>query len=221
MGSLYNFRKAVYILYICTFIAAKRGFAMPLIYILLTRSETIASRLIYTLSDARYTHASIAFDKDLSELYSFGRKYACLPLPAGLRTESLRRGFYQKYADIPCALYAYPVSEAGYLAARREVVRMLEKRSCYQYSILGLLLCRLGIAYHREYKYFCSEFVGEILQRSHALPLPKVPSLMHPMDYMSLPDAVCLYEGNVGCLLRQITASGGMTAGSLRSMDCI
>ena len=48
--------------------------AMKTIYILLTRSGTLLSNLVYQLTGARYTHASLAFDEDLSCLYSSTRK---------------------------------------------------------------------------------------------------------------------------------------------------
>ena len=43
---------------------------MKTIYILLTRSGTLLSNLVYAVTGANYTHASLAFDEDLSCLYS-------------------------------------------------------------------------------------------------------------------------------------------------------
>ena len=47
---------------------------MKTIYILLTRSGTLLSNLVYAVTGANYTHASLAFDEDLSCLYSSTRK---------------------------------------------------------------------------------------------------------------------------------------------------
>ena len=49
---------------------------MKTIYILLTRSGTLLSNLVYAVTGANYTHASLAFDEDLSCLYSSTRKTA-------------------------------------------------------------------------------------------------------------------------------------------------
>lgn len=49
---------------------------MKTIYILLTRSGTLLSNLVYAATGANYTHASLAFDEDLSCLYSSTRKTA-------------------------------------------------------------------------------------------------------------------------------------------------
>lgn len=55
---------------------------MKTIYILLTRSGTLLSNLVYRLTGARYTHASLAFDEDLSCLYSSTRKNGYTMFPA-------------------------------------------------------------------------------------------------------------------------------------------
>lgn len=47
---------------------------MKTIYILLTRSGTLLSKLVYAVTGASYTHASMAFDEELNCLYSSTRK---------------------------------------------------------------------------------------------------------------------------------------------------
>ena len=61
---------------------------MKTIYILLTRSGTLLSNLVYAATGANYTHASLAFDEDLSCLYSSTRKNGYTMFPAG---RALRR----------------------------------------------------------------------------------------------------------------------------------
>ncbi len=176
---------------------------MKTIYILLTRSDTYISRAINLLTNDRYTHASISFDESLQPLYSFSRKYVKSPLPAGLRIEPLHKGFFKRYNQIPCALYALEVSEEVYAAARQEVERMMAEAPKYRFNILGLVLCKLGIPYHRKNCFFCSEFVSEVLERSHAIPLPKDTSLMRPNDYTKIPSLSCKFEGRLNGLLKR------------------
>ena len=47
---------------------------MKTIYILLTKSETILSKIVHFVTADAYTHASIAFDENLQTLYSSSRK---------------------------------------------------------------------------------------------------------------------------------------------------
>ncbi|MCL1950335.1 MAG: hypothetical protein FWF59_11445 [Turicibacter sp.] len=44
------------------------------IYIVLTKTSSVASKLIGCYTKKPYSHVSIAFDKELKQVYSFGRK---------------------------------------------------------------------------------------------------------------------------------------------------
>lgn len=65
---------------------------MKTIYILLTRSGTLLSKLVYAVTGASYTHASMAFDEELNCLYSSTRKNGYTMFPAGPSREYLNRG---------------------------------------------------------------------------------------------------------------------------------
>jgi len=174
------------------------------IYILLTKSDTCISKIINLTTADRYTHASISFEENLQPMYSFARKYVHFPLPAGLRHEPLDEGFFKRYSYIPCALYELKVTEDAYNRAKRRVERMMKKQKKYRFSVLGLILCRLSIPFHRKHFYFCSEFVGAVLEDSNALSLPKVPSLMRPNDYSKFDNMSCKFEGRLNMLLKQL-----------------
>lgn len=176
---------------------------MKKIYILLTRSDTWISKIINLTTSDTYTHASISFEEGLQPLYSFSRKRIHTPLPAGLRHEPLRQGFFKKYNAIPCALYELQVSDEVYDTAKHEVQKMMMDRTSYRFSVLGLILCRLNIPYHRKHHFFCSQFVSEILMRSRALPLPKDTALMRPNDYTTIPELFCRFRGRLNELLRE------------------
>lgn len=174
------------------------------IYILLTKSDTCISKIINLTTSDRYTHASISFDASLQPMYSFARKYVHFPLPAGLRQEPLDEGFFKRYSHIPCALYELKVTEDVYNRAKRQVDRMMKKQKEYRFSVLGLILCRLSIPFHRKHFYFCSEFVGAVLEDSNALSLPKAPSLMRPNDYSKFSNMSCKFEGRLNTLIQQL-----------------
>ena len=176
---------------------------MKSIYILLTRSGTAISRVIALTTADPYTHASISFCRELKPLYSFSRKNPARPLPAGLREEPLTKGFFARYRYIPCALYELRVRDEVYETAKKTVEKMMCEQSKWQYSILGLPLCWLGIPFRRRYRYFCSQFVAEVLRQSEAIPLPKDPALMRPGDYTHLPGLSCRFEGDIDSLLRE------------------
>lgn len=170
---------------------------MKTIYILLTRSGTLLSNLVHFFTADTYTHASISFDHELQPLYSSARKNGVTMFPAGPCREYFHKGFYQKHDAIPCALYAVDVPDEVYQKAKEEVWTIVSHGDEYHFNILGLILCRLNIPCKRDRKYFCSQFVAEILTKSNALDLPKAPSIMRPSDYTKLSQLQCLYRGTL------------------------
>ena len=173
---------------------------MKTIYILLTRSGTLLSNLVYTVTGANYTHASLAFDEDLNCLYSSTRKNGYTMFPAGPSREYLDRGVFRLRENVPCALYALEVTEEAYARARRRAEHMMTNGGMYRFNVLGLLLCAMHIRWQRRRHYFCSQFVGEVLQKSGAMQLPKDSTLMHPSDYTGLSQLKCVYEGRLADL---------------------
>lgn len=177
-----------------------RETAMKTIYILLTRSGTLLSKLVYSVTGANYTHASLAFDEDLSCLYSSTRKNGYTMFPAGPSREYLDRGVFRLRPEAPCALYALEVSEEAYIRARRRANHMMAHGKLYRFNVLGLVLCAMHIRWQRRRHYFCSQFVSDVLEKSGALELPKDSTLMHPNDYTLLPQLKCLYKGRLADL---------------------
>lgn len=175
---------------------------MQSIYILLTKSDTYVSKTIGLATSDEYTHISISFSKSLEPMYSFSRKYINSPLPAGLRMEPLQTGFYKKYNYIPCALYELQVEDEVYQKAQCLVNQMYQEVHKYHFNVLGLVLCKMKIAYKRNDFYFCSEFVSEILAKSDAIQLPKSSSLMRPNDFAGLSEFNCLFKGRLNHLVQ-------------------
>ena len=173
---------------------------MKTLYIFLTRSGTLLSNLVYSLTGAQYTHISLAFDEDLSTLYSSTRKNGYTMFPAGPSREYLNRGVFLMRENIPCALYALEVTDEAYTRAKRRTQHMMHHGELYRFNSLGLLLCWMHIRWQRRRHYFCSQFVSEVLEQSGALALPKDSTLMHPNDYTLLPQLKCLYKGRLADL---------------------
>lgn len=170
---------------------------MKTVYIFLTRSGTLLSNLVYVVTGAQYTHASVAFDEDLSTLYSSSRKNGYTMFPAGPCREFLNRGVFKLRGGIPCALYRLEVSDEVYRRARRRAERMARFSRLYRFNTLGLMLCALHIRWRRRRHYFCSQFVSEVLGRSGALTLPRDCTLMRPNDYAAMPELTCVFRGRL------------------------
>lgn len=176
---------------------------MKNIYIILTQSTSIPSRLIRHFTGETYTHVSIAFDSGIHAMYSFARKYASLPLPAGLVEEHIDRGFYRSQGNIPCAVLTIQVSEREYYDLKTQINNMFYHSHEYKYSILGLLFCKFKIPVEIPGYFFCSQFVASLLHDCGIVSLPKHPALMHPADFLAIDEFTHLFEGKL-CELNEI-----------------
>ena len=168
---------------------------MPYMYVLFSRSDTWFSDLIYHLSPGEFTHAALALDRDLRYLYSFGRYHPRMPLPAGFVTENVHAGVYGRCGGSTCRVYKVPVSEDGYRKAVRILNFMQNQSGYYHYNLFGVVLCALKISHKRKARFFCSEFVAEMLSRAGAVRLPKPAHMMRPADLMECPELQLIYEG--------------------------
>jgi inositol transport system substrate-binding protein len=63
------------------------------------------------------------------------------------------------------------------------------------------MLCFLRIAYPLKDKYFCSQFVSEILEKVKAVPLKKHYSLYLPDDFMRMSELDLCFTGNLSQLM--------------------
>jgi len=64
------------------------------LYIVLTRTNTVISKLIHVINNDEYTHAAIALDKELDHMYSFGRKYTFNPFIGVFKHEEINKGIW-------------------------------------------------------------------------------------------------------------------------------
>ena len=142
----------------------------------------------------------MAFDAELSCLYSSTRKNGYTMFPAGPSKEYLNKGVFRLRDDAPCVLYALEVSDEAYVRALRRTEEFMRHSEEYSFNILGLILCALHIRWQRRRHYFCSQFVSEVLEQSGALALPKDSTLMHPNDYTQLGQLRCVYQGQLSGL---------------------
>ena len=179
---------------------------MKCIYILLTKTKSVPSRIIGLFTGDEYTHASIAFEDEPTVFYSFSRLNEHFPFPGGLVEESLNTGFLGSHQESKCKLICLEVSDKIAERAKNRVMRMMKNRALFQYSLLGCITCHLAIASKRRGYYFCSQFVGEILEKSGAVSFEKNTSLLKPRDFLLIPHIKSLFCGTAGELSQILNA---------------
>lgn len=165
------------------------------IYILLTDTGTVFTKTIKTYTGAPYNHSSLSLDRDLIQLYSFGRKKPNNPFKAGFVQEDVVAGTYKKYPKTTCAIYEIPITERQF----EKILRMLElfKKNDQKtiYNLLGIFGLAVKAPFEPQGSYFCSQFVAEILHRAGVRLWSKLPSLIEPNDFREAEEARLVYEG--------------------------
>ncbi len=174
---------------------------MKTIYILLTKTDTVLSRAIGLVTKDPYTHAAISLDKDLNELYSFGRKTKYNPLNAGFVKEKIVGSIYEENLMCNCALYETKITEDQYKKLQKELKRMRRTQYMYSYNLLGFVNFFFDVEIKRSNKYFCSEFVSEMLRRIDVLPEKYSPSKTKPSDFTKMEIFENVYRGQLGNLV--------------------
>lgn len=168
------------------------------IYLVLTRTGTVISKAISFITGKRYTHASIASNIMLTDMYSFCRDKKETPLPANFNHEDIDTEVFGACKAIPCEVYRIPVTYEQ-LERYNDVIRhFILNRESYTYDIGALFLMALHIPYHMRNKFTCSVWVGFVLGKSGIEhDIKKHPSLIEPENFRSIRSAELIYKGDL------------------------
>ncbi len=168
---------------------------MKHIYIVLSQTGTLVSKALRFYTKDPYNHVSISFDRELTTMYSFGRKHRYNIFNSGLIFENFDHGLYPLYPDANCRIIEVAVSDYKYEMMKNSILSFCENKDEYRYNMLGILTYLLGFRWDRKYHYFCSQFVGHILVEANLW--NQLPAFTKPMDFYELPNRNLVYEGKI------------------------
>lgn len=163
------------------------------IYIILSYTGTLLSKLIKVYSKASYAHVSIALDKDLNQMYSFGRLCSYNPFIGGFVHENINFGTFKRFKKTQVRVYSIEVTNEQYAKLNALINVFINNPNDYNFNVLGLFLA--GFNYKREKKnyFYCAEFVKYVINSSK-LNLD-LPSIVKPIDFAKVDGLTLEYEG--------------------------
>ncbi|MDQ0155802.1 hypothetical protein [Robertmurraya andreesenii] len=170
------------------------------VYIILTDTGTLFTKLIKKFTKQPLNHASISFTKELDTTYSFGRKRANNPFNGGFVKEDMNGKLFQRAT---CAIYSCSVSEIEYRQMKMVVEQFERHKHSYKYNFIGLFGVLLNKKIPRKRAFFCSEFVATILSNGGIDIKGKHPSVIKPNDLGDCEDFRLLYKGQLQPYLSQ------------------
>lgn len=141
---------------------------MKEITLLFSTYRCFSAKLLKVLTRSKYSHVALSIENK-DEFFSFNR-----------------HGFVKEKHSAPLNKYkktvTLKVTDESYRKLKAMMDSFIEKRQNFKYARMGIVLSLLHIPFHRTNKYFCSEFVAELLQRANVLVTKKNSALYLPAE---------------------------------------
>lgn len=155
------------------------------VFIYLSHAKKGFGKFVKLMTNAPYSHASIAFDSSLDHVYSFATRDGHTMIPVGFSEES-KKSYMKLNPEMTYALYVYFASPKSYEMMKAKVSEFQKNAANYRYDVPGVVKLFFGLPNANEKRFFCSEFVALILDAGEKKVTTKAADLTKPMD---LPDA--------------------------------
>ena len=174
---------------------------MRKIYIVLTYTGTLLSRIVRFYTKKEYSHVSIALDEDLSRMYSFGRINPYNAFIGGFVREGINFGTFARFKNTTCSIKCLEITDNQYYELKRLIRKFEKRKKIYTFNVVGLFAVALNVKVQKANSFYCAEFVKYALEQSHIV--QELPEIIRPDDFYNLNDSKPVYEG----LLRKYAVS--------------
>lgn len=166
---------------------------MKKIYIILTYTGTMLSKLVKIYTKDEFAHVSISLDEDLTQMYSFGRLTPYNPFFGGFVHEQVNEGTFKRFKKTKSAIYSMQVEDEEYNKIKDIIKEFQDSEKPYKFNIIGLLAVGFNIKIQKEYSFYCAEFVKYVLENAGIK--TKLPELIKPGEFRNLNDIKLEYKG--------------------------
>ena len=176
---------------------------MKKIYIVMTQTGTLLSRVIKIYSGCKYAHVSLSLDKNLDEMYSFGRLNPYNPFWGGFIHEKVNSGTFKRFKNTVAGIEEFEVTDEQYDNIKNIIKKMEERINPYRFNILGLIGAGFNISVHMKDHFYCAEFIKYLLEAGGVkVSLPKI---VAPDDFMTIPNTKMIYMGKLSNYRESLT----------------
>ena len=166
---------------------------MKKIYIVLTHTGTILSKIIKTYTKDEFSHVSISLDAELKEMYSFGRLNPNNPFIGGFIHEYIDKGTFEKFNKTRANIYSLEVTEKQYKELKKNIKQIEDEKENYTFNILGLFAAGFQKKITWEKSFYCAEFVKYVLEKSNINMW--LPDIVKPEDFKRIDNIEKIYSG--------------------------
>ena len=165
------------------------------LYIVLSQTGTVLSKVLKFFTRAQYNHASISLTPTLEKMYSYGRVNPYNPFIGGFVEEGKDIGTFKRFNKTMAAVLEVKVSETEYNAVKNFIEDMVNNRKSFHYNYWGLFLGMIGINVAPQKRFYCSQFVKKCLTEQNIQNSKELPKIVKPIDFLKLADKRIIYTG--------------------------
>ena len=166
---------------------------MKEIYVVLTHTGTILSRIIKCYTKDEFSHCSISLDIQLNEMYSFGRLNPYNAFWGGFVHEYINKGTFKRFYKTVAKIYVLRVSDEQYEKIKNTIMKIQTNKEKYKFNILGLLAAGFRIRMKEKYSFYCAEFVKYVIE--HAGVETGLPEVVKPEYFRYMKGIKEIYSG--------------------------
>lgn len=169
---------------------------MKNIYVVLTRTNTVLSKIIGTITNSEYTHASISLDNNFDKMYSFGRKNVYNPFIGTFVIENFNEGVFGIHECLHGKIIELEITNKQYDSIKKLINNFIINKNYYKYNYLGLIDSLIERESYSEKSFLCSEFVYYILYSNDIINFNIPRNLVKPEDFKNLNGKI-IFEGDL------------------------
>lgn len=166
---------------------------MKKVYIVLTSTTTYLARIIRTYTKDEYSHSSISLDKELNQMYSFGRLNPYNPFWGGFVHEGINIGTFKRFSRTRAKIYSLEVDDEQYEKLKYAISYIKKLRKYYKFNTLGLFAVGFKIKIRSDKSFYCAEFVKHVLEEANIETM--LPDLVKPEDFKLIKNLKLEYDG--------------------------
>lgn len=168
---------------------------MKNIYLVLTYTGTILSRIIKFYTKEEYAHVSISLDEELNEMYSFGRIFPHIAFIGGFVHERIDGGTFKRFRKTQAKICAIEVTDEQYEKLRKLIHEFEVNKGTYRFNIIGLAAVAFKKRIKRRNCFYCAEFVKYALEESGIK--SELPEIIRPENFGQMKNIKVCYKGSL------------------------
>lgn len=168
---------------------------MKNIYLVLTYTGTILSRIIRYYTKEEYAHISIALDENLNEMYSFGRIFPYIAFIGGFVHERIDKGTFRRFKKTQAKICAIEVTDEQYENLKELIYRFEINKATYRFNLIGLAAVAFKKRIKRKNCFYCAEFVKYALEETGIT--EGLPEIIRPQNFDEIKNIEICYKGSL------------------------